>query len=59
MFGSHYLVAPVMEYGQRSRKVYLPKGKWQALSGGDILDGGVWVTADAPLEYTPVFVKCE
>lgn len=59
MFGSRYLVAPVMEYGQRSRKVYLPKGKWQALTGGDIFDGGVWVTAEAPLEYTPVFVKCE
>lgn len=59
MFGSRYLVAPIMEYGQRSRKVYLPSGRWQALSGGDTVNGGMWITVDAPLEYIPVFVKCE
>ncbi len=58
MLGSRYLVAPVMELGQRSRKVYLPAGKWQPISGGDILDGGRWIEADAPLESIPVFVKC-
>lgn len=29
MFGSKYLVAPIMQPGARSRSVYLPQGQWQ------------------------------
>ena len=56
MFGSEYLVAPVTEYGARERKVYLPKGKWEAMDGSGVVDSnGETVTANAPLDYMPVY----
>lgn len=58
MFGSEYLVAPVLEAGMRERKVYLPEGMWQEIHEGEApTNGGRWVTAKAPLEYIPVFKK--
>lgn len=57
MFGDRYLVAPILEYKQRSREVYLPKGKWQLLSDGKLYDGEQTVSVDAPLDVIPVFVK--
>ena len=55
MFGSRYLVAPVMEAGARSRSVYLPEGKWQDVDTGAVYEGNQTVTVDAPLERMPVF----
>ncbi|KAI0598275.1 glycoside hydrolase family 31 protein [Biscogniauxia sp. FL1348] len=63
MFGSQYLVAPILVAGQRERTVVLPKdAKWQKFSAegeleGEILEGGQVVTVAAPLEYMPVFKK--
>ena len=57
MFGSRYLAAPVMEYGQRSRKVYLPEGDWILTSTGERFAGGKEVEAAAPLDYMPVFER--
>lgn len=57
MFGDRYLVAPILEYKQRSREVYLPKGKWQLLSDGKLYYGEQIVSVDAPLDVIPVFVK--
>ncbi len=63
MFGSRYLVAPVMSPGQRQRTVVLPAGaRWRRLSAegdlvGDVLEGGRSATVAAPLEYTPVFER--
>ena len=57
MFGSRFLVAPVMEAGIRSRKVYLPAGTWKNLETDEFLDGGRMVLAEAPLEIIPVFEK--
>ncbi|EMR67620.1 putative glycoside hydrolase family 31 protein [Eutypa lata UCREL1] len=63
MFGSKYLVAPILKAGQRDRKVVLPGGaNWQQLTAegelaGDVLEGGRSVTVAAPLEYTPVFER--
>lgn len=58
MFGSEYLVAPVLEAGMRERKVYLPDGMWQEIHEGEAtINGGRWITAKAPLEYIPVFKK--
>lgn len=57
MFGEEILVAPVLHYGERNRKVYLPKGaKWKT-DTGDILPGGTLIEAEAPLEKIPVFYK--
>ena len=58
LFGPDILVAPVHEYQQRSRKVYLPGGvKWKDAWTGKILDGGQTIDTNAPLERIPVFLK--
>ena len=58
LFGDKYLVAPVTEYGQRKREVYLPVGVlWTEQSTGKTYEGGRKVTADAPLDVIPVFVR--
>ena len=60
MYGSCYLVAPVLTAGARERRVYLPNGAWwRPLSGGNALSGGQWITAPAPLAEMPVYVRCE
>ena len=56
MFGARYLVAPVMEMGARSRRVYLPQGQWRNVDTGEVLTGG-WHTVPAPLEVIPVFER--
>lgn len=55
MFGSKYLVAPILEYGARSREVYLPEGKWTEIHTGTSFEGGKSYEINAPLEYIPVF----
>ena len=57
MFGSRYLVAPVLELHQRERGVYLPEGRWKDLNSGAVLDGGRVVTAPAPIDQIPVYEK--
>lgn len=58
MFGPDYLVAPILEAGQRERKVYLPKGaEWRNMSDEQVVCGGQWLTASAPLDVMPVFVR--
>ena len=57
MFGSDYLVAPVLELGARERSVYLPKGQWESISDKKIYSGGQTVTVPAPLDVMPVFKK--
>ena len=58
MFGAKYLVAPILEAGQRERRVYLPQGKWiDTHNRKQELAGGRWITAEAPLEYIPVFER--
>ncbi|MCC8101879.1 MAG: family 31 glucosidase [Clostridiales bacterium] len=57
MFGSRYLVAPILHLNQFVREVYLPDGKWKLTSTGEVFAGGQTVTADAPIEYMPVFEK--
>ena len=61
MFGSKYLVCPVMEAGARSRTVYLPVladgERWVDAATGTEYDGGQTVTVAAPLEQIPVFER--
>ncbi|WP_022769683.1 glycoside hydrolase family 31 protein [Butyrivibrio sp. NC2007] len=58
MFGDKYLVAPVFEAGARKRQVYLPKGcSWKRIGTDTAIDGGQFITADAPLEDMPVYEK--
>ena len=57
MFGSRYLVAPVLWAGVASRTVYLPKGKWRDMNTGEVYEGGCNITVPAPVEIIPVFER--
>lgn len=57
MFGSDYLVAPILELNKFEREVYLPAGKWELTANGQIFEGGTKVKVDAPIDYMPVFKK--
>lgn len=58
MFGPDLLVAPVMEEGARTRKIYLPEGtRWVDAYTQDIYDGGQTVEVEAPLEIIPVMMR--
>lgn len=59
LFGSQILAAPVMEYGARSRKVYLPGDGigWVNGNTGEKAAGGTEITVDAPLDRMPVFYR--
>ena len=57
MFGSRYLVAPVLYEGMRSRQVYLPAGRWKNIFTGEEQEGGCEIEAEAPLDVIPVFER--
>ena len=58
LFGPSFLVAPVTTYKARSRRVYLPAGaNWYDFYTGRVSRGGQTVTAAAPTERIPVFVR--
>lgn len=58
MFGSKYLVVPVMRAGQEKIKAYLPKGaSWNLWDGSEVYEGGTNIVVSCPIETMPVFVK--
>jgi alpha-D-xyloside xylohydrolase len=58
MFGPSLLVAPVIEPGLKSRKVYLPEGSaWTNAYTDEEHKGGQWVHVDAPLTQIPLFLR--
>ena len=59
MYGDKYLVAPILNLGQRARKVYLPSGcDWRLSDGSQqIFSGGQWTEIRAPLDTMPVFER--
>ena len=56
-YGDKILVCPVMEPGQKSRYVYLPKGNWYNYWTNEMVAGGKEVEVDTPLDIIPIFVK--
>jgi len=57
LFGPDILVAPVMDEGATSRAVYLPAGTWWDFWSGAAVAGGRYVTAAAPLDRIPLFIR--
>lgn len=58
MFGSRYLVAPVLYAGLRRRDVMLPAGcSWRNVDTGETYAGGRKVTLPAPLDRIPVLER--
>lgn len=57
MLGPNLLVASVLEPGARSRRVYLPAGRWWCdFFTGKWYAGGQEIEVPAPLERIPLFV---
>ena len=57
MFGSRFLVAPILHLNEWNRDVYLPDGTWKLTSTGETFEGGQTVNVDAPIDYMPVFER--
>jgi alpha-glucosidase len=57
MFGPSFLVVPVVERGVRQQQVYLPEGRWYDYWTDESLQGPTELTAFAPLDRIPVYVK--
>ncbi|RXK86018.1 TIM-barrel domain-containing protein [Filimonas effusa] len=58
LLGPSLLVNPVYEYKKRSRELYLPAAAgWYDLISGKWFKAGQRITADAPYEQMPVYVK--
>ncbi|WP_413671166.1 DUF5110 domain-containing protein [Mucilaginibacter sp. Mucisp86] len=58
LFGTALLINPVYKYHATNRGVYLPKGNgWYNLYDGKYTAGGQTITADAPYDRIPVYVK--
>ncbi len=58
MFGPALLVCPVTHRGATSRSVYFPKGtNWIDFWSGSTYPGGETITAPAPLQTMPLYVR--
>jgi len=57
LWGSNVLVAPVVEKGATTRRVYLPRGGWYDFWTGEHLDGDREITRPVDLETLPLYVR--
>jgi alpha-glucosidase/alpha-D-xyloside xylohydrolase len=57
LWGRDVLVAPVVEKGATSRRLYLPRGHWYDFWSGERLDGGREIERPVDLETLPLFVR--
>ncbi len=58
LFGPSFLVCPVTHKGAVSRPVYLPRGSsWVDFWSGATYEGGKTITAPAPIETMPLYVR--
>ena len=58
LYGSRYLVAPVLSAGARERQVYVPAGRWRNVDTGEVLESrGERITVPAPLDVMPVLER--
>ncbi|BDD05365.1 glycoside hydrolase family 31 protein [Aureibacter tunicatorum] len=58
MWGESFLVAPVMESGQKYKDVFLPEGTdWIDYHNDKVYAGGQWITMPVDIDDIPVFVK--
>lgn len=57
LVGEKILVAPVVNQGEKVRKVYLPEGTWYSLWTGEKHEGRRYFLEEAPLDHMPVYIK--
>lgn len=56
MWGENILVAPVVQKGATTRKVYLPKGNWYSQEK-KLFSGGQWIELDVTIKEIPIFYR--
>jgi alpha-glucosidase (family GH31 glycosyl hydrolase) len=57
LWGRDILVAPVLENGATTRRVYLPRGGWYDFWTGERLEGGREITREVDLETMPLYAR--
>lgn len=58
LYGSVYLVAPILHAGEKNRRVYLPAGaEWKDINTKEVYKGGTFIEVAVSLETMPVFEK--
>ncbi len=57
LLGPSLLVAPVIKPGATARAVYLPEGHWYDFWTARVYKGSEFISASAPLERIPLFVR--
>jgi alpha-glucosidase/alpha-D-xyloside xylohydrolase len=57
LWGRDILVAPVVEQGASSRKIYLPRGDWYDFWTGKLMEGGKEISREVDLETMPLYVR--
>ncbi|HEX5222412.1 MAG TPA: TIM-barrel domain-containing protein [Verrucomicrobiae bacterium] len=57
LWGRDLLVAPVLEPGAKSRRVYLPEGMWRDWWTGEKVEGKRWVERPVDLATLPLYVR--
>jgi alpha-glucosidase (family GH31 glycosyl hydrolase) len=57
LWGRDILVAPVVEKGATSRRVYLPRGGWYDFWTGERVEGGREIAREVDLETMPLYVR--
>jgi len=57
LWGRDVLVAPVVEMGATSRRVYLPRGGWYDFWTGERVEGEREITRDVDLATLPLYVR--
>jgi alpha-glucosidase (family GH31 glycosyl hydrolase) len=57
LWGRDILVAPVVEKGAATRRLYLPRGTWYDFWTGERIDGGREIDRAVDLETMPLYVR--
>jgi alpha-glucosidase/alpha-D-xyloside xylohydrolase len=57
LWGRDLLVAPVVEKGARSRRLYLPAGTWYEWWTGEKVEGNRWIERPVDLATVPLYVR--
>src|SRR4029453_5560887 len=57
LWGRNILVAPIVEKGATTRKVYLPQGDWYDFWTNEKLKGGEEISREVDLGTIPLFVR--
>lgn len=55
--GHHLMICPVSEPGLKTRKMYLTTGQWYNYWTDELIEGGMEITVDTPLDQIPIFVR--